>query len=64
MSQPAGNSKNLLIIIGAVVVILGSAFAIYRTQFAAPKFNLPLHRAVAGVMAERSEERRVGKECA
>ena len=54
MSQPAGNSKNLLIGIGAVVVILGSAFAIYRNQFAAPKFNLPLHRAVAGVMAEEA----------
>jgi len=44
----------LLAIALCVAVIAGSALWIYRTQFAAPKFNRDLHEAIGRVMAEET----------
>lgn len=47
-------TKQWLIAIAAILVTAACAFWIYRTEFAAPKFNLILHQAVGRVMAEET----------
>jgi hypothetical protein len=54
MSRLAAKPKNALIASIALIAIAGAAFAIYRTQVAAPKFNVILHQAVARAMAEET----------
>ena len=54
-------SKTVLIAIGCVLAIAGSAFWTYRTQFAAPKFNVVLHQAVGRAMAEETSRLLEGK---
>ena len=46
--------KKLFLAIGLLLAIAGSALWIYLGQFAAPKFNVSLHRAVGRVMAEET----------
>jgi hypothetical protein len=48
------NSKQILIVAGAVLAILGSALCLYQTEFRATDLNLPLHRAVGEIMAEET----------
>jgi hypothetical protein len=47
-------TKQLLIGTAAVCLIAGSAFSVYRTQFAALKFNLALHQAIGRALAEET----------
>ena len=54
MSRATRPLKNLLLATFAVVAITASGLVIYRTQFAAPKFNIVLHQAVGRVMAEET----------
>lgn len=47
-------AKPLLIGALCLALIAGAGFSIWRTEFAAPKFNLALHQAVARAMAEET----------
>ena len=47
-------AKSFLIGALCLVVIAGAGSSIYRTQFAAPKFNLALHQSVARALAEET----------
>ena len=53
-ATPRSLARQLLTIFFCVAAIAASAFWIYRTQFAAPKFNVALHEAVGRVMAEET----------
>jgi len=46
--------KNLLLAIGLLLVIAGSAFWIYYHEFKAPKHDVRLHQRVGQVMAEQT----------
>ena len=48
------DQKPVLIVAGLILAIVGAAFTIWRTQFAAPKFNLELHQTVARALAEET----------
>ncbi len=48
------NPRQRLVAAGAILAILASAFWIYRTEFAAPGVNRPLHEAVGQVLAEET----------
>jgi hypothetical protein len=48
------STKNWLIAVTSVVVIAACGFWIYRTQFAPPKGNDVLHKAVGRVMADET----------
>lgn len=54
MNNSSGSAKQKLIVTGAVLAIVGSAFWIYRWEFAQPVFNAELHRAVGQIMAEET----------
>ena len=49
-----GTAKQKLIVFGAILAIIASAAWIYRTQFRAPAYNVPLHQAVGQVLAEET----------
>ncbi len=48
------NSRPYLVATLCLLAIAGSAWWIYRTQFAAPTFNLVLHQAIGQIMAEET----------
>src|SRR6266498_1288612 len=54
MTTHSNGAKELLIAALCLAATAGSAFWIYRTQFAAPKFNVVLHRAVGRVLAQET----------
>jgi hypothetical protein len=54
MSEQRSSFKHLVIAAACILVTAGCGLWIYFTQFAAPKFNVPLHRAVGQVMAEET----------
>jgi hypothetical protein len=47
-------TRQVLLVCGALLAIAGSAFWIYRTEFAGPEINLKLHQSVGQVMAEET----------
>jgi hypothetical protein len=47
-------ARKLLLPIACLAVIAGAVIWTYRTQFAAPEFNVVLHQAVGRVMAEQT----------
>src|SRR5260370_33027484 len=48
------DAKQKLLALSALLVILGSALWIYRTQFSPSNLNIPLHQTVGQVMAEET----------
>ena len=52
MTKQNTSSKSWLLAAVCVLATVASAAWIYRTELAAPKFKVPLHRAVGQVMAE------------
>ena len=54
MSTSDDTTKQKLIALGAILAIVASALWIYRTEFATPPMNVPLHQAIGQVMAEET----------
>src|SRR5213592_378479 len=54
MTSRTKGTGQLLTAMLCLAAIGGSVFWIYRTQFAAPKFNLTLHRAVGRALAQET----------
>src|SRR6266568_3221816 len=54
MTTNSKGAKQLLIAALCLAATAGSAYWTYRTQFAAPKFNVVLHRAVGRTLAEET----------
>jgi hypothetical protein len=52
MTRQNTNFKSWLLAVACILATVASAAWIYRTELAAPKFKVPLHRAVGQVMAE------------
>jgi len=54
MTTNSKGSKQLLIAALCLAATAGSAFWTYRTQFAAPRFNVVLHRAIGRSLAQET----------
>ncbi len=54
MTTNSKGSKQLLIAALCLAATAGSAFWTYRTQFAAPRFNVVLHRAIGRNLAQET----------
>jgi hypothetical protein len=54
MNESRSNLRSWLIAIVCLLVAAGSGLSIYFTQFAAPDFKVPLHRAVGQTLAEET----------
>jgi hypothetical protein len=54
MSAHPPASRQALWLLLCLAAIGGAAYSIYRTQFAAPKFNVGLHQAVGRALAEQT----------
>jgi len=50
----ASTKKNLLLVIGSVLAIMGSGLWIYYGQFKAPDYDVGLHQRIGEVMAEQT----------
>ena len=54
MGASRSNLKQVAVAAGALLVTAVAGVSIYRTQFAAAQFNLPLHQGIAQVLAEET----------
>lgn len=54
MNNSRSNARQVVVGLVCLGLIGGSAYQIYRTQFGAPRFNVPLHQEIGRVLAEET----------